>query len=76
VRDLRVLKKKVRKQKLTKIFAKVCGLEQDFQEWEKGDETTVGDRGFSLSGGQKARIGLARAVYRVKYLSVNSMYFK
>ena len=30
-----------------------------------GDNTVVGDKGVTLSGGQKARIALARAVYQV-----------
>ncbi|XP_050504939.1 ATP-binding cassette sub-family C member 4-like [Diabrotica virgifera virgifera] len=41
-----------------------CSLEKDFEQFPKGDLTLVGDRGSSLSGGQKARINLARAVYR------------
>ncbi|KAL3283454.1 hypothetical protein HHI36_006598 [Cryptolaemus montrouzieri] len=43
---------------------RVCSLERDFQQFTDGDLTLVGDRGASLSGGQKARINLARAVYR------------
>ncbi|CAH0558003.1 unnamed protein product [Brassicogethes aeneus] len=42
----------------------VCALEKDFKQFPEGDLTIVGDRGASLSGGQKARINLARAVYR------------
>lgn len=43
---------------------RVCNLEKDFQQFTDGDLSVVGDRGASLSGGQKARINLARAVYR------------
>ena len=29
----------------------------------KGKDTVIGERGINISGGQKARISLARAVY-------------
>lgn len=43
---------------------KRCALERDFTLLPNGDKTIVGERGQSLSGGQKARISLARACYR------------
>jgi ATP-binding cassette subfamily C (CFTR/MRP) protein 4 len=43
---------------------KACALEHDFFLFPYGDQTLVGERGVMLSGGQKARINLARAVYR------------
>lgn len=43
---------------------KVCALERDLSLFPYGDLTIVGERGVCLSGGQKARINLARAVYK------------
>ncbi|RCI15841.1 hypothetical protein L249_2959 [Ophiocordyceps polyrhachis-furcata BCC 54312] len=42
---------------------RACALVDDFAQLPDGDETVVGERGISLSGGQKARVSLARAVY-------------
>ncbi|KAG0686339.1 hypothetical protein C6P40_004379, partial [Pichia californica] len=43
-----------------------CSLYGDFDQFPGGDMTEVGERGITLSGGQKARINLARAVYADK----------
>ena len=40
-----------------------CSLKEDIDCYEEGDMTMIGERGVTLSGGQKARICLARAVY-------------
>jgi ATP-binding cassette subfamily C (CFTR/MRP) protein 4 len=41
-----------------------CGLDKDFTQLIYGDSTIIGDRGVQISGGQRARISLARALYR------------
>ncbi|KAH9050918.1 ATP-binding cassette transporter [Lactarius deliciosus] len=41
----------------------VCALVNDLKILEDSDESEIGERGVNLSGGQKARISLARAVY-------------
>lgn len=41
-----------------------CGLSEDFASLPAGDLTGVGEAGMTLSGGQKARVALARAVYQ------------
>ncbi|XP_078362107.1 ATP-binding cassette sub-family C member 4-like [Oculina patagonica] len=40
-----------------------CALIDDFKQLPFGDMTQVGESGVSLSGGQKARVSLARTVY-------------
>ncbi|ODN02388.1 Multidrug resistance-associated protein 4 [Orchesella cincta] len=42
----------------------VCALEDDLKQFPYGDMQMIGERGMSLSGGQKARINLARSLYQ------------
>ncbi|XP_045910385.1 ATP-binding cassette sub-family C member 4-like isoform X2 [Micropterus dolomieu] len=55
--------KELNPQKYDRVL-RACALKRDMDLLPGGDLTMVGDRGANLSGGQKARVSLARAVYR------------
>ncbi|KAL1687601.1 P-loop containing nucleoside triphosphate hydrolase protein [Schizophyllum commune] len=42
---------------------RACSLDHDIERLPMGERTEIGENGVTLSGGQKARISLARAVY-------------
>ncbi|XP_078372054.1 ATP-binding cassette subfamily C member 4-like [Oculina patagonica] len=44
-------------------ITEACALTEDIQQFPDNDQTIVGERGVVLSGGQRARVSLARAVY-------------
>jgi len=46
-----------------KTVVKACNLESDLKLFPQGDLSEIGEKGNNLSGGQKARLVLCRAVY-------------
>lgn len=46
-----------------KQVLEACALLPDMVEFKHGDLSNIGENGIGLSGGQKARVALARAVY-------------
>ena len=47
-----------------KAVIRASALEEDLVQLPFGENTIVGERGVALSGGQKARVNLARALYQ------------
>ena len=62
VRNNIVFKRKFDPEKY-KTVINICQLNPDFELFKSGDMTQVSDKGSNLSGGQKTRITIARAVY-------------
>lgn len=50
-------------EKLMDEVLEASQLTRDIQSFAKGIDTIIGERGINISGGQKARISLARALY-------------
>ncbi|KAL8792192.1 MAG: hypothetical protein Q9195_005214 [Heterodermia aff. obscurata] len=46
-----------------KQVLEACALTQDLASFQHGDLSNIGENGIGLSGGQKARVALARAAY-------------
>ncbi|XP_074543333.1 ATP-binding cassette sub-family C member 10 [Halichoeres trimaculatus] len=65
VRD-NILFGKVYDHTLYQAVIEACALSDDLNVLPNGDKTEVGENGVTLSGGQKARLALARAVYMDK----------
>jgi ATP-binding cassette subfamily C (CFTR/MRP) protein 4 len=63
IRDNIVFYSEFNKAKYNQVV-EACQLNKDFEILKHGDLTEVGSTGNNISGGQRARISLARAIYR------------
>ncbi|KAI8903347.1 P-loop containing nucleoside triphosphate hydrolase protein [Gorgonomyces haynaldii] len=50
-------------EKKLKTVIEKCSMSVDISKMPNGLDTVIGEKGLNLSGGQKARLGLARAAY-------------
>ncbi|CAE7946758.1 Abcc2, partial [Symbiodinium sp. KB8] len=62
VQDNITFGKRYDEEKFSKVVD-VCSLRPDLALLQDGQATIIGERGVNLSGGQKARVSLARAAY-------------
>mmetsp|Transcript_105629 Transcript_105629/g.227676 ORF Transcript_105629/g.227676 Transcript_105629/m.227676 type:complete len:87 (+) Transcript_105629:294-554(+) len=51
------------REKLDEILS-ICQLKEDINNFQNGIHTEIGEKGINMSGGQKSRISIARALYR------------
>ncbi|KAK6027593.1 ABC transporter, ATP-binding protein, partial [Ostertagia ostertagi] len=63
LRDNILFGKPFDKRKYNQVLS-ACALKPDLKVLAHGDLTEIGEKGINLSGGQKARVSLARAVYQ------------
>ncbi|KAL4505153.1 hypothetical protein ABPG72_016220 [Tetrahymena utriculariae] len=47
-----------------KQILQVCSLDEDIAYFIDGDQTNIGEKGDTLSGGQRKRVNLARSIYK------------
>eukprot|EP00918_Siedleckia_nematoides_P021808 GHVU01046994.1.p1 GENE.GHVU01046994.1~~GHVU01046994.1.p1 ORF type:complete len:616 (-),score=84.14 GHVU01046994.1:47-1894(-) len=55
---------------LYRRVVEACQLWEDFNSWPNGDSRFMDEGGFVLSGGQRVRLALARAVYSLGHKGV------
>lgn len=63
VRDNILFGKEYDRDRYTEVLA-ACALDTDICYMRGGDLALIGEKGFNLSGGQRARVALARALYQ------------